>query len=223
MSTDTKIDRVEPTRESEASMKPFSIFIDGEEFVIEDRTQTPNQLLGLAGLAVAEHYLIEVKNKRQESFQGRGDETIRIQKGDTFVSVFTGPTTVSELPPQFGAGNFKNGLVALGYDAEEVGDGNLTFKYIVEVGRFKGQMVTLGFKVPPDFPLTPPSGPHVKPHIHAMQGGGVHPNGGVHPSSGHSGLSDDFQYWSRPFPGWNETRRTVSDYMAFVRHLWATQ
>jgi hypothetical protein len=209
--------------EHDPSAKRFSIFIDGEEFQIEDRTQTPNQLLALAGLASAEYYLVEVKNKRQESFQGRGDETIRIQKADTFVSVFTGPTTVSELPQQFGVANFKAGLATLGYAASEIGDGNLAFEYVVEVGRFKGQVVMLGFKVPPDFPLTPPSGPHVKPHIHAMQGGGVHPTGGVHPSSGHSGLSDDFQYWSRPFPGWNETRKTVSDYLAFVRHLWATQ
>ncbi|MES2434860.1 MAG: hypothetical protein V4586_13680 [Pseudomonadota bacterium] len=223
MGTDTEINRVEPIRQNEAAVKSFSIFIDGEEFVIEDRTETPNQLLALAGLASAEYYLIEVKNKRQESFQGRGDETIHIQKGDTFVSVFTGPTTVSDLPQQFGVENFKSGLAALGYTAAEVGDGNLAFKYVVEVGRLKGQVVTLGFNVPPDFPVTPPSGPHVKPHIHSMQGGGVHPTGGVHPSSGYSGLPDDFQYWSRPFPGWNETRKTVADYLAFVRHLWATQ
>ena len=223
MGTDTEINRVEPNRQNEVAVKSFSIFIDGEEFVIEDRTETPNQLLGLAGLASAEYYLIEVKNKRQESFQGRGDETIHIQKGDTFVSVFTGPTTVSELPQQFGVTNFKFGLASLGYTAAEVGDGNVTFEYVVEVGRFKGQVVTLGFKVPPDFPMTPPSGPHVKPHIHSMEGGGVHPTGGVHPSSGHSGLPDDFQYWSRPFPGWNNTRKTVADYLSFVRHLWATQ
>lgn len=209
--------------EHDPSAKRFSIFIDGEEYQIEDRTETPNELLALAGLAPVDHYLIEVKNKKQVSFQGRGDETIHIQKGDTFVSVFTGPTTVSELPHQFGAANFKTGLAALGYITTEVGDGNVTFEYVVEIGRFKGQVVTLGFKVPPDFPVTPPSGPHVKPHIHAMQGDGDHPTGGVHPSSGHSGLPDDFQYWSRPFPGWNETRKTVADYLAFVRHLWATQ
>lgn len=211
----------EPIRETKA--KAISISIDGEEYLIADRTMTPNQLLALATLTAAEHYLIEVKNKKQVSFEGRGDETIRIQKGDTFVSVFTGPTTVSELPQQFGVVNFKSGLATLGYVVVDLGDGNLTFEYVVEAGRFKGQVVTLGFKVPPDFPVTPPSGPHVKPHIHSMRGDGLHPSGGVHPSSGHSGLPDDFQYWSRPYPGWNESRKSVADYLAFVRHLWATQ
>lgn len=203
--------------------KEFLITIDGEEFQIEDRTETPNQLLALAGLTPADHYLIEVKNKKQVSFVGKGDEVIHIQKGDTFVSVFTGPTTVSDLPRQFGVANFMSGLEVLGYTGTDLGDGNLTFEYVVEVGTHKGRLVTMGLKVPPDFPLNPPSGPHVKPHIHAMQGGGVHPSGGIHPSSGHSGLPDDFQYWSRPFPGWNESRKTVGDYLAFIRHLWATQ
>lgn len=126
--------------EHDPSTKRFSIFIDGEEYQIEDHTETPNELLGLAGLAPVDHYLIEVKNKKQVSFQGRGDETIHIQKGDIFVSVFTGATTVSELPQQFGAANFKTGLAALGYAAAEVGDGNLTFEYVVEVGRYKGQL-----------------------------------------------------------------------------------
>jgi len=34
--------------------------------------------------------------------------------------------------------------------------------------------------VPSDFPNTPPTGPHVSPHIHAICQGGVHPAGGIH-------------------------------------------
>lgn len=223
MGNESEINRDEANRQNEAAAKSFLIFIDGEEYLVKDHTETPNQLLGLAGLAPSDHYLIEIKNKKQDSFQGRGDEPIHIQKGDTFVSVFTGPTPVSELPQQFGVANFLAGLSALGYEATEVGDGNITFEYTVELGRLAGRIVTMGFKVPPDFPITPPSGPHVRPHIHGLQGGGGHPTGGIHLSSGHSGLSDEFQYWSRPFTGWSDTRKTVGEYMAFVRHLWATQ
>lgn len=201
----------------------ISIKIDGEDYLIEDRLQTPNELLILAGLDPTQHYLVEIKNKKQDSFQGRGDEKVPVQKNDTFVSVFTGATTVSELPAQMGAAYFRTGLESLGYDVTDHGGCNLSFAYTVEVGPMQGRNVTMGFVVPPDFPLNPPSGPLVKPNIHAFQAGGSHPTGGVHPGSQFSGLGDEFQYWSRPFQNWQASRKTVAEYMAFIRHLWATQ
>ena len=208
---------------SPQSLKAVSITIDGEEFEIEDRTQTPDELLALAVSNPDQHYLIKVKNKKQISFQGRGGEGLRVHKGDAFVTVFMGPTTVSELPAQMGAAHFRAGLELLGYEVTDLGGGKLSFPYEVEAGAMQGEVVTLAFNVPADFPFSPPSGPHVKPHVHQIGGGGTHPKGGVHYSTPHGGPSNDFQYWSRPFPNWATSRKTVGEYMAFIRHLWATQ
>lgn len=213
----------DPRAQDRKHPKTIPITIDGEPYTVEDRAQTPNELMALAVPNPAEHYLVQIKNKKRDSFQERGDEEIRLHKDDVFVTVFTGATTVSELPPQFGVAHFQAGLEGLGYEVTDHGAGNLSFSYEVEVGPMQGRVVTLGFKVPDDFPVTPPSGPLVMPHIHPLQAGGVHPTGGVHLGSGFSGLGDSFQYWSRPISSWATSRKTVAEYMAFIRHLWATQ
>lgn len=58
----------------------------------------------------------------------------------------------------------------------------------------------LGFVVGNDFPLTPPSGPHVRARMHPIhpQSDLGHPRGGIHQSE----FGSDWQYWSRPFPIW---------------------
>lgn len=199
------------------------IAIDGEEHRVADRGWTADELLVLAGVAATQHYLVEIKGKKQESYQGRGSAVLHLQKGDAFVTVFTGPTTVSDVGAACGPALFKAGLEGMGHEVIDVGGGNLQFSYPVEVGRFQGTTFTLGLLVPPDFPFTPPSGPHVCPHVHPLQSGGAHPAGGIHSSPGYSGFGAEFQYWSRPFPGWTGTGRRASDYMAFIRGLWATQ
>ena len=86
----------------------------------------------------------------------------------------------------------------------------VTFPYEIQSGGRSGQAVTVGIEVPGDFPANPPPGPHVRPHL-------GHPDGHVNPST----LGDEWEYWSRPFPSWSLTNRTVSDDMAHVRLLFS--
>ena len=106
-------------------------------------------------------------------------------------------------------------LRQLGYEAEELEGNRVAFSYLVPGGRFVGQTIRLGFDVPPDFPMTPPSGPHVSPRLFPIQAGGTHPTGGVHESPFGAG----WEYWSRPIQHWPQTKRTVRDLMAHVHHL----
>ena len=124
--------------------------------------------------------------------------------------------------------HFMDGLQRLGLQPVKLSDRSdcVVFEYVVESGRFAGRMVRLGFIVPSDFPITPPSGPHVSPHIHPICPGGAHPTGGIHQQQAdpfQSLAGGQWQYWSRPFPGWAEERKTVSVYMSHIWCLWDTQ
>lgn len=110
-------------------------------------------------------------------------------------------------------------LVALGHKVEDLGEGKITLEYVIPTGKLLGQRIKLGFIVSDAFPGSPPTGPHVSPHIHPIQGGGSHPTGGIHASP----IGADWQYWSRPFNEWAKTDRSVRAYMAHIRHLFDTQ
>jgi hypothetical protein len=116
---------------------------------------------------------------------------------------------------------FVAGLIALGYEPVVFPDklDRVTFDYLVESGRHAGRKVRLGLVVPGDFPATCPSGPHVSPQIHAIGQQGGHPAGAVHASD----FGGDWQYWSRPFPDWASSKRTVAAYMSHVWRLWDSQ
>lgn len=118
-----------------------------------------------------------------------------------------------------GLGDFVNELKELGYTVEELGDDKIAFTYLIPCGLFKGQKIKLGFHVPPDFPLTPPSGPHISPHLLP-----INESAPAHPIRVHkSDFSDDWQYWSRPFPNWPKTDKTAKVYIRYIRHLFETQ
>lgn len=109
----------------------------------------------------------------------------------------------------------------LGYRVEEKGDGRVAFPYTVPMGKFEGKEIMLGFIVPGDFPASPPGGPHVSPRLLPINPGGErHPAERVHESPQ---FGPEWEYWSRPFPGWAATDRTARAYMAHVRKLFATQ
>lgn len=106
-----------------------------------------------------------------------------------------------------------------GLTVEELGGDKIAFTYSIPCGRFKGKEIKLGFHVPPDFPFTPPSGPHISPRLLP-----INENAPAHPARVHTGdFGDDWQYWSRPFPNWSKTNKTVRDYMRYIRHLFETQ
>lgn len=92
-----------------------------------------------------------------------------------------------------------------------VADGDLVvFHYEVPVGGRVGERIRLALARVPDWPLSCPPGPHVSPRL-------GHPAGNVHASP----LGPDWEYWSRPFPGWATSERTFRTYMAHVRALFA--
>lgn len=108
----------------------------------------------------------------------------------------------------------------LGFLPEELPENRLAFDYVVPVGKFAGTSLRLGLVVADDFPAVPPSGPHISPALLPVTGGGgQHPSGGVHQSPFGAG----WEYWSRPFPNWATTDRTVKAYLAFIRRLFETQ
>lgn len=114
-------------------------------------------------------------------------------------------------------------LVELGYQPAMPEPDFVAVRYHVEVGSLADDEVEIGFKVPPDFNLTPPSGLLVRPHILPLnQNGGEHPWCGVHPCTT-GGINDaTWQYWSRPHPDWPSGSRDAQALMEHVRHLFAT-
>lgn len=111
-------------------------------------------------------------------------------------------------------------LKLLGYTVTEQAD-RVTFPFAVQTGKFAGQTISLGLIVPPDFPLTPPSGPHLSPRLLPINPqAGQHPLCGVQESPTFGG---DWEYWSRPVPHWPQTERNAKAYMAHIHRLFDTQ
>ena len=123
-----------------------------------------------------------------------------------------------------GAELFAAQLRAADYSVVELPDDHVKIFYTVDAGKHMGLTLEMGFVVPKDFPMTPPPGPHIHKLLHSNKSGGEHPTGGIHPSQKHSKhFGSDWQYWSRPYPKWASGKRNAVRYMAFVRHLWASQ
>lgn len=116
--------------------------------------------------------------------------------------------------------DFVNQLQALGYVVQEPAPDFLFIEYQIPVGRFIGQKVGMAFQVNDSFPMNPPPGPHIKPHLLPITGGGgTHPYGAIHGSP----LGPEWQYWSRPFfKHWNTTDKSVKSYLAHIKNLFAT-
>jgi hypothetical protein len=75
--------------------RPITFTVDDEPVSTTEEQLTPNQILGLAGIDPATSYLVRITGRHQESYQGRGDEPIRVHQNEVFVSVSTGPTPTS--------------------------------------------------------------------------------------------------------------------------------
>ena len=69
--------------------------VDGEPVETTEKTLTPTQILGLAGVDATNHYLVELKGREQDSYEGRPDEPIHVHEKQKFITVATGPTPVS--------------------------------------------------------------------------------------------------------------------------------
>ena len=125
-----------------------------------------------------------------------------------------------------GAELFAQGLIGLGYRPMSLPGkpDHVVIDYEVESGRLKGTKLRQGFVVPSDFPLTPPSGPHISTIVYPNKSGGEHPTGGVHDSQAfQQTLGGAWQYWSRPFQEWASTKKSVAAYMGHIWRLWDSQ
>ncbi len=107
-------------------------------------------------------------------------------------------------------------LTELGLQPEILNNVYVAFKFKVPHGRFRGQEIEIALEAP-QFPLNPPSGPYIKPHLMPFTGGGgVHPTGGIHQRNL---PTEEWQYWSRPFSNWNNSEKNAKEYLAFIRTL----
>jgi hypothetical protein len=202
--------------------------LDGEPYETCLREATPDQIIADFGKqGPATNYLVQIQGTHKVSYQGKGDVEIKLHDCMNFQIISTGPKPVSACT---GIAAFVDGLRALGFAPVALSGfpDHVAFDYSVEIGRFAGKSVRLGFIVPQDFPNIPPGGPHVSPHIQPIYTGSdkPHPLGGVHQT--HSAafqreLGGQWQYWSRPFVKWGESKKTVAAYMAHIWRLWETQ
>ena len=65
------------------------------------------------------------------------------------------------------AEDFVGQLKELGYEPELLAPDKVAFPYVIPCGKFADQKIRLGFVIPPDFDLTPPSGPHLTRPVRA--------------------------------------------------------
>lgn len=202
---------------------PIEFVLDGERETTEDKTLTPNFIIShFAKKDPATNYLVQIKanGKEKESYQGHGEATIHIHEGMRFHIISTGPTPVSEIATS-PLHSFCNGLVALGYQAEvlDAEKRYVAFDYVVETGPYAGRTFKHGIEVPQDFPLTPPSGPHICAVLHQTGQTGEHPKSNVNDSP----FGNGWQYWSRPYADWAQSKQTVAAYLAHIFRLWDSQ
>lgn len=207
----------------------LEILVDGEEYFPQRQVMTPNEIIHDFGgkSDVSKFYLMQIAKPENKSFQGAGDVPIHLHNKMEFMVMSLGPATVSDPEmPKVGVAAFISGLEALGYAPQQLRDNvaAVHFEYDVAIGRFAGTKVRIGLVVPGDFPMTPPSGPYVSPRLLPISGGGgSHPTGGVHDWDHFNAAGGEWEYWSRPFEGWGQSRKTVGAYMAHICNLWATQ
>jgi len=70
--------------------------VDGERYETRRRELTPNEILRkFAAKDPATHYLVQIEGHHRVSYQGKGDEPIKMKNGMRFQVISTGPTPVS--------------------------------------------------------------------------------------------------------------------------------
>lgn len=116
-----------------------------------------------------------------------------------------------------GAEEFARQLTELGFEINVRDGARVAVAYTITGGSHAGAEVRLGFEVPPEFPRSPPGGPHLSPRLFPMN-----PNAAGHPERvADSKFGADWQYLSRPYAGWRG-REPVAKYLAYIARLFAT-
>jgi hypothetical protein len=131
----------------------FHFTVDGEEHKACRRELTANQIISEFGKKdPATNYLVEIRGTHKVSYQGKGDQEIKLRECESFQIVSTGPTPVSDCT---GPAAFAEGLRALGYEPATLPNSpdHIFFNYPVEVGRFAGRPFGWGSSCRPTFPI----------------------------------------------------------------------
>lgn len=209
---------------------PITIVVDGEPYEAPRRVMTPNEIIqGATNKNPANHYLVQITKRERISYKDKGDEPIRLKKGLKFQVICTGPMTVSDPQHQTGVAAFMNGLRQLGLQPTLLNgqQNHVVFDYVVETGTHAGKTFRLGLVVPADFPMNAPTGPYVSPEVHPINPqSGPHPTAGVHKDQARvfdTTAGGSWQYWSRPFPEWQTSKRSVAAYLSHLWNLWDSQ
>lgn len=108
--------------------------------------------------------------------------------------------------------DFINQLKELGFEPQGIETNNIFIQYVAPVGKNIGKKVFLGFIVDDSFPMNCPTGPHFK----AIDSGWIEPSNNIHESPFGR---DGWRYWSRPFPQWNSSDKTVKAYLGHIKNL----
>jgi len=199
----------------------IKISIDDDVFEVQDKTQTANQLLQLAGKDPANFYLVELIGHKQKSYKDNPNEIINLHEKQRFITMYCGGHTVSD--GNYGVDAFFEQLSQAGICAERDKSANdrISFDFVIPGGKFAAQIWRIGLVIPASFPAEPPTGPHISPQIHGTQTkSGVHPTANISASP----FGADWEYWSRPYPNWNtEPEKSARTYLKHIARLWVTQ
>jgi hypothetical protein len=117
-----------------------------------------------------------------------------------------------------GPDDFVAELAGLGYELTRYDGGRISFSYVIPTGARAGETISLGLTVPGDSPLSCPGGPVIRPRLLPLNpdASAGHPMGAVHESPE---FGEEWEYLSRPYPGWHDSNRTASAYLAHIAHL----
>jgi hypothetical protein len=120
-----------------------------------------------------------------------------------------------------GKEQFIQELRTLGYCVEESVENRIIITgYAIQEGRFANTEVQIGLEIPQDFPVNPPTGPHISPRLLPLN-----PSGTTHNDKAvESPFGNEWEYLSRPYPNnsWGKTNHTVRIYMLHVINLLKT-
>ena len=120
---------------------------------------------------------------------------------------------------KFGKDAFTEGLEQLGYTVENLEGNRVSIPFSVTAGRFSGHSIWVGIDVPPDFAVTCPTGPHIRPRLIPINAGGQ-----GNDRAAESPFGAEWEYFSRPFgdsqqKAWQRTQRDVKTYLWHVRRI----
>lgn len=107
--------------------------------------------------------------------------------------------------------DFINQLKVLGFEPRELSHQIIVIDYEIPVGINRGKKALLGFPVNDSFPMNCPAGLHFR----SLEDEWYTPTQNVH----NSPLGNEWKYWSRRFPDWNRTDRSVKTFMTHVRNI----